>query len=292
MSRALVVSHPLAPTAQRLAGRVAAQLGTGGWEAVPIEDDDGGDFAAAVALGGDGTFLRAAERVRGRAIPILGVNVGHMGFLQQADVEDLDTALARLMAGDYTVERRATVRAEVTGPNGHKSQGWAVNEATLEKTMTQRMIEVEVLADGHPISTFGCDGVVCATPTGSTGHAFSGGGPIVWPQVDAMLVVPLAAHALFVRPLIVAPSTVVTIEILPTSRSEGEVSFDGRRSLPVPVGGRVDVQHSSEPVQLIRFEPEPFADRLVRKFALPVSGWRKGEAWDRGTGKAGGADPC
>jgi len=244
-----------------------------GWELVPGEEDHA--FDVALVLGGDGTLLRAAEALRGRGIPILGVNVGHMGFLSESDPEDLPDVLQRLTVGDYRVEDRATVSALVVGPDGREHANWALNEVTLEKTVPQRIIEVRVVVDGRPVSTFGCDGIVLATPTGSTGHAFSGGGPVVWPEVEALLMVPISAHALFARPLVVSPQTVVVVEVLDNSRTDGQVSFDGRRTVPLPAGGRLEVRHSSEPVQLVRFGDAPFADRLVHKFALPVTGWRR-----------------
>jgi NAD+ kinase len=228
-----------------------------------------------LVLGGDGTFLRAAEAVRGRGIPLVGINVGHMGFLAEADADDLPWVIAKTTAGDYRVEERATVHGRVISADDAVSSDWALNEVTIQKTIPRRMIEVAVSVDGRPLSTFGCDGIVLATPTGSTGHAYSGGGPVVWPEVEALLMVPLSAHALFARPLVVSPSTVIAIELLGSSRSLGEVSFDGRRVLPIGAGGRLEVRHSPEPVALVRFGDAPFADRLVSKFSLPVKGWRR-----------------
>lgn len=266
-------AHERSLLAARLAGEAGEVLARHGWELVPGEEDH--DFDVALVLGGDGTLLRAAEALRGRGIPILGVNVGHMGFLSESDPEDLPDVLQRLTVGDYRVEDRATVSALVVGPDGREHANWALNEVTLEKTVPQRIIEVRVVVDGRPVSTFGCDGIVLATPTGSTGHAFSGGGPVVWPEVEALLMVPISAHALFARPLVVSPQTVVVVEVLDNSRTDGQVSFDGRRTVPLPAGGRLEVRHSSEPVQLVRFGDAPFADRLVHKFALPVTGWRR-----------------
>jgi NAD+ kinase len=276
--RALVIAHTHKPRAGQLADEAVQLLGAHGWEAVPEDRDDGGEFDVAIALGGDGTLLRAAEAVRGRDIPLLGVNVGQMGFLSVAEPEDLAPTVARIVARDYRVEARATVSAQVTGPDGQTAMSWALNEVTVEKALPQHMLEVAVLLDGLPLSTFGCDGVVLATPTGSTGHAFSAGGPVVWPEVDALLVVPVAAHALFARPLVVSPTTVVTVVIQSYSRTPGVVSFDARRRLAVQAGGRVEVRHSTEPVRLVRFGDGPFVHRLVHKFSLPVAGWRSGGA--------------
>jgi NAD+ kinase len=126
--------------------------------------------------------------------------------------------------------------------------------------------------DGRPVTEFGCDGVVLATPTGSTAYAFSAGGPVVWPEVEALLLVPICAHALFARPLVVAPTSVPAVELLPPG--DGVLWCDGRRSVSLPVGSRVEVRRSDLPVRLARFARPPFTDRLVAKFELPVYGWR------------------
>ncbi|MDR0433401.1 MAG: NAD kinase [Bifidobacteriaceae bacterium] len=274
--RVLVIAHSHKSQAGDLADFAAREFTGHGWEAVHEEQDDGGPFDLAIVLGGDGTLLRAAEAVRGRAIALLGVNVGRMGFFSVAEPEDLRRAVGRIVAGDYRVESRATVVANVTGPDGVSAQDWALNEVTVEKALPRHMLEVMVLVDGRPMSTFGCDGVVLATPTGSTGHAFSAGGPVVWPEVEAMLVVPVAAHALFARPLVVSSTTAVTIAVQAESRTPGVVSFDSRRGMALEAGGRLEVRNSAEPVRLVRFGDAPFVDRLVHKFSLPVTGWRSG----------------
>jgi len=274
--RALIFRHEANAEAGKMAAQSAARLEAHGWEPVMEGQDDAGPFDVAIVYGGDGTLLRAAEATRGRGIPVLGINAGHLGFLAEAEGIDLDGAIDRLASGNYRVEDRATVRARITGPDGEQSADWALNEVSVAKTIPQRMIEVSLRVDSRPISQFGCDGIVLATPTGSTGHAFSGGGPVVWPEVEALLVVPLCAHALFARPLVVSPSAVVTVELLADSRSPAEAGFDGRRFAPVRPGDVVEVRHSAEPVKLVRFGSAPFADRLVKKFALPVEGWRSG----------------
>ncbi|MDR1427717.1 MAG: NAD kinase [Bifidobacteriaceae bacterium] len=274
--RALVVAHTHKPRAGQLLREAVELFGEHGWQAVPEERDDRGPFDMAIVLGGDGTLLRAVESVRGRGIPLLGVNVGHMGFLSEAEPEDLAATVARIVARDYRVEKRATVAATVTDAEGRVSADWALNEVTVEKELPQHMLEVTVLIDSRPLSAFGCDGVVVATPTGSTGHAYSAGGPVVWPEVAAMLMVPIAAHALFARPLVVSPLSTVTVAVHSRSRTPGVVSFDGRRGLRVAAGGKVEVRSSAEPVELVRLGDGPFADRLVQKFSLPVAGWRSG----------------
>ena len=225
------------------------------------------------ALGGDGTLLRAAELARPFGTPILGVNLGRVGFLVEADMDDLDEAVQRVIDRDYHVEERMTldVAAQVQGEV--IAHTWALNEASVEKSSRERVLDVVVEVDARPVSAFGCDGVLCATPTGSTAYAFSAGGPVVWPDLDALLVVPSNAHALFARPFVVSPSSVVAFEIDPHGHP-AVLCCDGRRLVELPAGTRVEVAHSTTPVKLVRLKQDRFADRLVNKFALPVQGWR------------------
>jgi NAD+ kinase len=151
-----------------------------------------------------------------------------------------------------------------------------LNEVSLERVNRERMLEVAVAVDGHPLLRFGCDGVLCSTPTGSTAYAFSAGGPIVWPNVDALLIVPNAAHALFARPIVVAPTSIVEIELLGDVYA-GVLSCDGRRSIEVPSGARIRMWRGAEVVRIVRLDDGwTFAERLVSKFQLPVRGFRDG----------------
>lgn len=234
---------------------------------VPLED-----IEIAIVLGGDGTILRAAEVVRGTRCPIVGVNLGHVGFLAEMERHDLDFTVNRVLEGKYHVEERVTLEVTATHNGEVIAETWAVNEATVERHT--RILEVMIGIDGRPVSSFGCDGVVLATPTGSTAYAFSAGGPVVWPSVKAMLLVPIAAHALFNRPLVVGPDSVLTVEIDPNSESEAELLCDGRRRFPLPKGSVVEARQSAEPVRLARLDEAVFTDRLVGKFDLPVAGWR------------------
>ncbi|HTN58805.1 MAG TPA: NAD kinase [Protaetiibacter sp.] len=227
-----------------------------------------------IVLGGDGTILRAAELARGCDAPLLGVNLGHVGFLAEAEREDLDETVQRALDGDYVVEERMALSVRVKRGREVAYETWALNEATVEKASRERSLEVVVEVDQRPLSTFGCDGLVMSTPTGSTAYAFSGGGPVLWPGLEAILVVPLAAHALFARPLVVAPDSPVAIELLDRSQGSGVLWCDGRRTFELPPGARVVIRRSSTPVRLARLTPRPFVDRLVNKFALPVDGWR------------------
>jgi NAD+ kinase len=232
------------------------------------------DLELAVVLGGDGTILKAAELVRDSQTPLLGINLGHVGFLAESEKNEISSTIARVVAKDYLVKERLTLDVSVKLDGKEVYRTWALNEATVEKSARERMLEVVVEVDGRPLSSFGCDGIVISTPTGSTAYAFSAGGPVVWPSVDALLMVPLSAHALFARPLVISPNSLVAVEVLKRSAGTGVLWCDGRRSTELPAGARVEVRKSDKPVRLARLRQGPFTDRLVRKFSLPVEGWR------------------
>lgn len=227
-----------------------------------------------VVLGGDGTILRGAELALPWGTPLLGVNLGHVGFLAEAEPDALSTTVQAVVDRSYEVEERLTVDVEVLSGGRTFWQGWALNEVAVEKTGRARMLEVVAEVDGLPLSRWGCDGVVMATPTGSTAYAFSAGGPVVWPEVEALLLVPISAHALFARPLVVAPSSVLAVELAPSTRG-ATLTCDGRRGIEVPPGARVEVRRGRADVRLARLHEAPFTSRLVAKFDLPVEGWRR-----------------
>lgn len=243
-----------------------------GAQVVDADDHAGDGCQLVVVLGGDGTILRAAERARSAGAPILGVNLGHVGFLAEAESEDADAVVTAIVSGDWSVEERMAldVRVLVNGKEVHRT--WALNEISLEKLAREHMIDLVVEIDGRPLSSWGCDGVVCSTPTGSTAYGFSAGGPVVWPEVSAILVVPLSAHALFARPLVVSPLSVVAFEL--QAASHAVLSADGRRMLDVNGGSRVEIRRAAQPIKFARIVTAPFTDRLVAKFDLPVTGWR------------------
>lgn len=227
-----------------------------------------------LVLGGDGTILRAAELARGARVPLLGVNLGRVGFLAEVESTHLEDTVDHVLAGDYVVEERLTIDLTATLDGEVLGTGWALNEVSVEKGDRARVLDVVVEVDGRPLSRWGCDGVLAATPTGSTAYAFSAGGPVVWPGVEALLIVPISAHALFARPMVVAPSSVVAMEVQP-SGTHAVLSCDGRRSLSLPHGARVEVRRGEAPVLLARPPyPRTFTDTLVEKFDLPVEGWR------------------
>ncbi len=245
-----------------------------GVEVVSPDAAEAGACELVVVIGGDGTILRAAELTHGSSTPLLGVNLGHVGFLAEAESEDVEKMIEMVVERKYSSEERLTLEVSVYRDKELVETNWALNEASVEKAARQRMLEVVVEVDGRPLSRFGCDGVVCATPTGSTAYNFSAGGPIVWPGVEALLMVPISAHALFARPMVVAPTSVLAVEVLAQTEGAGVLWCDGRRTVDLPPGARIEVRRGKTPVRLVRLHEAPFTDRLVAKFGLPVEGWR------------------
>jgi NAD+ kinase len=255
-----------------------------------LELDQGGDPCAdcelVVVIGGDGTILRAAELAHPSGTPLLGVNLGHVGFLAEAEYDDVGATIDAIVERRYTAEDRLTLDVSVFRDGELVTSTFALNEASVEKAARERMLEVVVEVDGRPLSRWGCDGVVCATPTGSTAYNFSAGGPIVWPGVEALLLVPISAHALFARPLVAAPTSVLAVEVI-SRQTSGVLWCDGRRTVDLPPGARIEVRRGARPVRLVRLHEAPFTDRLVAKFGLPVEGWRgAGERRRRGESDA------
>lgn len=243
-------------------------------EWVPADDNAARGCELVLVLGGDGTFLRAAGYARAQDIPVLGINLGHVGFLAEGEAESLESVVRHVIEKSYRVTERMTIDAAVTDADGNElGRSWALNECSVENVDRTRVLDATLEVDFRPVSTFGCDGVLVSTPTGSTAYAFSAGGPVMWPALDAMLVVPNNAHALFAKPLVVSPRSTVAVESEPDT-SEAVAVFDGVRTIPMPPGSRVEVIRGSRPVRWVRLDDRPFTDRLVDKFQLPVSGWR------------------
>ncbi len=245
----------------------------------------------ALVIGGDGSILRAAELTHATGTPLLGVNLGHVGFLAEAEQDDIESTITAIVARAYHAEDRLTLDVRVLQGKEVVASTFALNEASVEKAARERMLQVVVEVDGRPLSRWGCDGVVCATPTGSTAYNFSAGGPIVWPEVEALLMVPLSAHALFARPMVVAPTSVLAVEVLATNEGSGVLWCDGRRTVDLAPGARIEVRRGDKPVRLVRLHRAPFTDRLVAKFDLPVQGWRgAAERRRRDNGESGDGD--
>jgi NAD+ kinase len=259
---------------------------------LPVSPEAADGAEMVLAIGGDGTLLRAAELARPAGSPLLGVNLGHVGFLAETEPEVLSDAVDHVLARRYSIEPRMTVDVSVVLNGSVSATEWALNEATVEKSARERMLDLVTEVDGRPLSRWGCDGLVIATPTGSTAYAFSAGGPVVWPDVEALLLVPISAHALFAGPMVVSPESVLAAEVIGTTGGQGETSgavlwCDGRRKVDLPPGARVEVRRGAEPVLLARLSygtgheiGASFTDRLVAKFGLPVAGWR-GRVWAR-----------
>ncbi len=242
---------------------------------------DGGadDCELAVVIGGDGTILRGAALARLAGTPLLGINLGHVGFLAEAEWDDLESTVDAIISGRYAVEERLTVDVTVSLNGEILGLEWALNEASIEKAARQRMIEVVIEVDDRPLSRWGCDGVVVATPTGSTAYAFSAGGPVMWPEVDALLLVPISAHALFARPLVTSPGSILAVELLPISDVGGVLWCDGRRQVELPPGARVEVSRGKHPIRLARLHEGPLHGPARRQVRPP----RHGLAGGRGT---------
>lgn len=227
-----------------------------------------------VVLGGDGTILRGAEQALAADLPLLGVNLGHVGFLAEAESSQLDLIATHVVSGDYQVEDRFTVEVTVTRSDELLWSSFAINEVSIEKAARERMVEVLVGVDGEPLSRWGCDGVLVSTPTGSTAYAFSAGGPVMAPGLDALLLLPLSAHALFARPMVLASDQRVNVELIDQPSNAGVVWCDGRRTVDVPAGSMVTVTRGAHRLRLARLSTHTFTERLVRKFGLRVEGWR------------------
>jgi len=279
MRTVLLVVHPTRPDAVEFAQALIVALQNYGIST--ISNYPGGlvgsagmgvdrEFEIAVVLGGDGTILRAAELVLGTQIPILGINLGNVGFLAEIDRPSATALAQSIAAKNYRGEPRLLLRHEVWRENHEVATGWALNEFTIERSHSQ-MVELFVQIDDRPLSRWGCDGVICATPTGSTAYAFSAGGPVLWPEVEAIVVLPLAAHALFSRPMVISPNSSVVIDI---ESREAMISADGMRKTPLLAGDRVIIRRSELRVEILHIESAVFTDRLVAKFKLPVEGWR------------------
>lgn len=243
-----------------------------GTEVVASDDHSADGCELVIVLGGDGTLLRGAERARAADVPVLGVNLGHVGFLAEAESEDVEVVVDSVLHRRWTTEDRLALDVRILRAGSVVHNTWALNDVSVEKIAREHILDIVVEVDGRPLSRWSADGVVCATPTGSTAYAFSAGGPVVWPEVSALLVVPLSAHALFARPLVVSPNSLVAFEL--QEPKNGVLWADGRRTFDVAAGDRIEIRRSEQPVRLARIHDAPFTDRLVAKFNLPVDGWR------------------
>ena len=285
--RLLLVVHPTRSDAKSTAEALIAELASENFEIVSTSEiemagiakislSELGDLLAksaielAVVLGGDGTILRAAQAIRGSSVPLLGVNLGHVGFLAQIGRPTIAELATAIIAKNYKSERRMVLQYRIERAGQAIAHGWALNEVTIERS-SEAMVELLVQIDHRPLSRWGCDGIICATPTGSTAYAFSAGGPIVWPEVEALVLLPLAAHALFSRPMVISPESIIAVDI---ESEEATLSADGLRKFQLVENDRVILTSDNSPINLAQIDPALFTDRLVAKFKLPVEGWR------------------
>ena len=273
---ALLVIHPTRTEALTAADEFTKSLSAKGFSIYANQPVNGTtEFTnqtveVVVVLGGDGTILRAAELTRDQDCPILGVNLGHVGFLAEVERPTINQIVDAIDKNSFQVEDRMTLNFRVERAGKIFAQGWALNEVSVERN-NQQMVELFVQIDHRPLSRWGCDAVICATPTGSTAYAYSAGGPVVWPEVDALVLLPLAAHALFSRPMVVSPQSEVAIDI----ESEGaDLNADGLRRIKLQENDRVILTADQKDINLAHIKETNFTDRLVAKFKLPVVGWR------------------
>ena len=271
-AQALEVAHEAAKGL--LANHVAVACTRDDAQLLAVEgvtsSDDATGCELVIVFGGDGTILSGIEVARPADVPVLGVNLGHVGFLAEAEPEDIQAVVNAIVDHNWRVEERMTLGVHVEGPEQQHWASWALNEIAIEKDARERMIQIMVSVDDHALSQWSADGLLCATPTGSTAYAFSAGGPVVWPEVDAMLVVPISAHALFARPLVVSPSSTVEVTVM---KGPVVISADGRRMTEVSAGSTVTIVRHPQSTKLARLHTVPFTERLVAKFELPVQGW-------------------
>ena len=224
----------------------------------------------AVVLGGDGTMLRAAQICGGKSTPILGINLGHVGFLAEIDRPSLAEIVDAICTGSFAVEERMSLNYQLLRGGKTIIDGWALNEVLVERNDHQ-MIDLFVQIDHRPLSRWWCDSVICSTPTGSTAYAYSAGGPVVWPEVDALVLLPLAAHALFSRPMVVSPNSEIVLDL---ESASADLNADGIRRTKFEKNDRIILTSAKEDVLLAHIKAATFTDRLVAKFKLPVEGWR------------------
>jgi len=273
----LLVTHPTRPEAISTANELTKLLAGKQINVFAnIKTDGANDFNAtdqidlAVVLGGDGTMLRAAEIFRGKQVPILGINLGHVGFLAEIERPSLGEIVDAIASGTFSVEERMSLNYQLQRDGKVIQAGWALNEVVVERNDHQ-MIDLFVQIDHRPLSRWWCDAVICATPTGSTAYAYSAGGPVVWPEVDALVLLPLAAHALFSKPMVVSPKSEIAIDL---ESDSADLNADGIRRTKLQKNDRIVLTSDKEDILLAHIKPATFTDRIVAKFKLPVEGWR------------------
>ena len=288
MARFLFVLHHRRELAAELAEEAIQWLANAGHQAVILDSDaqatglnrwgvhsvDNLDIDLAVSLGGDGTMLRAVDIACGRGTPVLGVNVGHLGYLTQVEPEHLRDALHRFLLGEYHVEERMTLEVEVTAHAAGDSASatlalarcFAINDVVVEKRQSGRTVRLEAVVNGRSFLTYAVDGMIVATATGSTAYNLSARGPILSPSLKAILMTPVSPHMLFDRPMVFDPDEALDLRVI--GREEASVVVDGRHVATLGAGGVVSCRQSDRPAKLVLFEGRDFRQILKTKFGL------------------------
>ncbi|HYH82477.1 MAG TPA: NAD(+)/NADH kinase [Longimicrobium sp.] len=218
-----------------------------------------------LTLGGDGTLLRGARLVAQASVPVLGINLGHLGFLTSAAPDELERALTMWFAGDYTLDERMALWISFSEPDGTEGGGYlALNDAVLHKGGAARVIRLLVRASGEEVGTYSADGIILSTPTGSTAYSLSAGGPIVSPSVHCIVATPICPHTLGVRPLVLPADETVTVDVL-SPTEELILTIDGQEHERLTPGARIVVSRAPDPVRLVRFAGQTFFSTLRRK---------------------------
>jgi NAD+ kinase len=249
---------------------ISALLEASNIRVVTTEDSSIPEIELVLVLGGDGTILRGAEYALEKNVPLLGINLGHVGFMAEVEAFTYENVAASVINKNYVLDQRMLIGYEVSRENSIIHRGWALNEVSIERKSTT-MVELFVQIDDRPLSRWGCDGIICATPTGSTAYAFSAGGPVLWPEVQALVLLPIAAHALFAKPMVIAPTSTIGIEI---ESSDAALSADALRKIELNKKDHISITKNSAEVTLAHLKSTIFTDRLVAKFKLPIEGWR------------------
>ncbi|MDB4913394.1 MAG: ppnK [Gemmatimonadetes bacterium] len=262
LSNVLATLRRLAPSLNLTLSYEESILGFAGEGAPCIVD---GEVDAMLTLGGDGTLLRAARLVESHPVPILGINLGRLGFLTCSPASGLEDALNRFARGEYVVEARMSLDARVTGRHGEEKFAWrALNDVVLHKGGFARVVTMWVQANGETVAHYSADGIVIATPTGSTAYNLSAGGPVVYPTLETILVTPVSAHTLALRPLVLPPTSEVTVRVN-DGPDELLVTVDGQVGATFSSGETLVVRRSAQPVPVVRFPESSFFATMREK---------------------------
>lgn len=261
IERVCFVVHPENPDAARVHGEIQSFLTERGVSPSEVDPD------LVVSMGGDGTMLRASHVAHAANALLLGVNFGDLGYLTEVEAGEEVDALKRVLDGDYRIEERMMLDCEVKS-DGRTERHVGLNEVLVERSARHRVVRLQVRVDGERLATFNADGVIVATPTGSTAYALSAGGPIISPRAEALLIVPVSPHQMFSRPVVLAPDDIVEI-VVDDSAPVASLSLDGTLGCGLAPGAVVVARRHSRPLRLVRLGGPEFLERLRAKLELP-----------------------